>query len=79
VAERNHDQDEHRSCPTRTTGAAPLIVQWITPATCLERQRRNYHKCFTCFFRGAGVMELRPMPIVPPMPRRERPPLDAAP
>jgi len=47
--------DDRRQCPTRASGAQPLIAHHITFATCLERQRRNYHKCFTCSYRGLGA------------------------
>jgi hypothetical protein len=48
-------EKSRRLCPTRASGAHSLIAHWITPATCLERQRRNYHKCFTCQYRGQGA------------------------
>jgi hypothetical protein len=54
--------DTARSCPTRASGNAPLIVQRISLGTCFERQRRNYHKCFTCAFRGVGAGERAPVP-----------------
>lgn len=58
--------DDKRSCPTRTSGALSLIAQWITPATCLERQRRNYHKCFTCQYQGLSAAAiLAPLKSVP--------------
>ena len=49
--------DTERVCPTRDSGHAPLIVQRIALATCFERQRRNYHKCFTCAYRGLAANE----------------------
>ena len=58
--------DDRRLCPTRTSGAYSLIAHWITPATCFERQRRSYHKCFTCSYRGLGASTLLPLPHKPP-------------
>lgn len=60
--------DRKRLCPTRTSGAISLIAQWITPTTCLERQRRNYHKCFTCQYQGlsAEAILTPPLKSVPP-------------
>ena len=48
---------ERRQCPTRPSGPVPLIAHWITLGTCAERQRRLYHKCFTCSYRGKGANE----------------------
>jgi hypothetical protein len=61
--------DDRRLCPTRSNGAHSLIAHWITPATCLERQRRNYHKCFSCEYRGLSAQAvLTPLakPVLPP-------------
>lgn len=52
--------DDRRLCPTRTSGAHSLIAHWITPATCLERQRRSYHKCFTCQYQGLSASAVLP-------------------
>jgi hypothetical protein len=53
-----------RSCPTRSDGAEVLIAHSISTEICHERQRRLYHKCFTCVHRGkaagAGVPALVP-------------------
>jgi len=57
--------DARRLCPTRTSGVASLIAHWITPLTCLERQRANYHKCFTCQYRGLSASAVLP-PTLPP-------------
>jgi hypothetical protein len=32
-----------------------LIVHSISVDTCCDRQRRTYHKCFTCAWRGLAV------------------------
>lgn len=39
---------EDRACPTRIDGAIPLIQGRVTPSQCQAKQRRMYHKCFTC-------------------------------
>lgn len=61
MAERT--AENRRQCPTRESGAHSLIAHWITPAVCLERQRRNYHKCYACQYRGlAADVVLAPVP-----------------
>ena len=42
-----------RQCPTRADGVDSLIAHEIAPATCQERQRKHYHKCYTCAHRNA--------------------------
>jgi hypothetical protein len=69
--------DERRLCPTRTSGAYALIAHWITPATCLERQRRSYHKCFTCSYQGLSPGAVLAPPRPAPLPKLHPPP-DAA-
>jgi hypothetical protein len=44
-----------RSCPTRSDGAEVLIAHSISTEICHERQRRLYHKCFTCVHRGRAA------------------------
>ena len=51
-----------RQCPTRADGADPLIAHGIAPATCQERQRRHYHKCYSCAHRNAPSVNGRPGP-----------------
>jgi len=67
------EQAEFRQCPTRASGAAPLIAHWIAPGSCLERQRRNYHKCFTCAFRGLSAAERPKAAPLAPLGRVARP------
>lgn len=50
MAQPTHER--RRQCPTRCGGTHSLIAQAITVATCFERQRGNYHKCFSCEYRG---------------------------
>ena len=71
MAERRSDTT--RLCPTRSNGAHSLIAQRITPASCFERQRRNYHKCFTCQYQGLGVSAI--LPAARPVPAPKRPAL----
>ncbi|MSR61810.1 MAG: hypothetical protein EXS08_05130 [Planctomycetes bacterium] len=54
--------DDRRLCPTRVGGAHSLIAHWITPATCFERQRSSYHKCFSCQYRGLAADVRLPQP-----------------
>ncbi len=49
----DHRTETSRQCPTRVDGADSLIAHEIAPATCQERQRRHYHKCYTCEHRNA--------------------------
>ena len=47
--------DARRTCPTRADGSEVLIAHRIPVATCQDRQRGMYHKCFTCAYYGAGA------------------------
>ena len=40
-------------CPTRIDGAPVLFAHKVTLAQCQDRQRGQYHKCFTCAFNNA--------------------------
>ena len=51
---------QRRLCPTRSNGAHTLIAHWITPDTCLARQRQGYHKCFACAYRGLAAGAVLP-------------------
>lgn len=69
--------ENRRLCPTRTTGAHPLIAHWITPDVCLALQRKGFHKCFTCAYRGlsaAAVLADAPVRVIEPRaePKRTR-------
>lgn len=70
--------ENRRLCPTRTNGAHPLIAHWITPDVCLGLQRKGFHKCFTCAYRGlaaSAVLADAPTRIIEPRaePKRARP------
>jgi hypothetical protein len=56
--------DARRSCPTRADGTEVLIAHTIPIATCQDRQRGMYHKCFSCAYHGAGaaLAPLRKLP-----------------
>ncbi|MAF65027.1 MAG: hypothetical protein CMJ84_05115 [Planctomycetes bacterium] len=55
MANPTDKQSESRSCPTRLDGAATLIAHRLSTAQCQGRQRKLYHKCFTCAFNNARV------------------------
>ena len=46
------------SCPTRIDGHGVLFAHQVMESMCQERQRDQYHKCFTCVhnnrLRGSG-------------------------
>lgn len=37
-----------RACPTRIDGVTPLFQHKVTVPQCQSKQRKLYHKCFTC-------------------------------
>jgi len=39
---------ETRACPTRMDGGTPLFQHQVTVPQCMSKQRKLYHKCFTC-------------------------------
>jgi hypothetical protein len=39
---------EARQCPTRSEGQPPLFQHRVTANECQNKQRKLYHKCFTC-------------------------------
>ncbi len=41
-------EDSSRICPTRTDGRASLFAHKVGLPQCQERQRKSFHKCFTC-------------------------------
>ncbi|MDP6538017.1 MAG: hypothetical protein QF903_03680 [Planctomycetota bacterium] len=55
MANPTDKQRESRSCPTRLDGAATLFAHRLSPAQCQQRQRKLYHKCFTCALNNAQV------------------------
>ena len=79
---------DRRQCPTRDDGADPLIAHMITSTTCRKRQKRFYHKCFSCVYGNVALgngtpladiiaaMEKAPPTVKPVLPREavEQPP-----
>jgi hypothetical protein len=60
-------------CPTRVDGAPVLFAHKVTLGQCQDRQRGQYHKCFTCAYNNAYVAKNgRPMPIRGPTGREAR-------
>lgn len=50
-------------CPTRIDRAAVLFAHKVTPTQCQDRQRGQYHKCFTCAYNNAYVaLNGKPVP-----------------
>jgi hypothetical protein len=52
-------------CPTRIDGAPVLFAHKVTQLQCQDRQRGQYHKCFTCAFNNAYVMSTNGRALVP--------------
>ena len=50
-----------------------MIEHRIAPSTCQERQRKHYHKCFTCVHRNAGRGGSAGSAVLPPVKRVARP------
>lgn len=44
-----------QTCPTRIDGAPVLFAHKVDRARCQERQRKRYHKCFTCAWNNSYV------------------------
>ena len=40
-------------CPTRVDAAPVLFAHTVTAPMCQQRQRKHYHKCFTCVHNNA--------------------------
>ena len=54
-------------CPTRIDGAPVLFAHKVTQGQCQDRQRGQYHKCFTCAYNNAYVAKNgHPMPVRAP-------------
>lgn len=48
-------QGQARVCPSRRDGADALFAHKVTQAQCQDRQRGQYHKCYTCAYNNAWV------------------------
>ena len=42
-------------CPTRIDGAPALFAHRVSNGQCQDRQRGQYHKCFTCAWNNVFV------------------------
>ncbi|MDZ4773777.1 MAG: hypothetical protein SGI72_11665 [Planctomycetota bacterium] len=42
-------------CPTRIDRAPVLFAHKVTQSQCQDRQRGQYHKCFTCAYNNPYV------------------------
>jgi hypothetical protein len=42
-------------CPTRVDGAPVLFAHKVSQGQCQDRQRGQYHKCFTCAYNNLYV------------------------
>lgn len=45
----------HRVCPTRIDRRPALVIHKVTTSQCHDRQRGQYHKCYTCAYNHAFV------------------------
>jgi hypothetical protein len=55
-------QNGLQSCPTRIDGAPVLFAHKVSAGQCQDRQRGQYHKCFTCAYNNVYVAKHgRPM------------------
>ena len=61
-----------RTCPTRSDGAEILFTHKVTQAKCQDRQRGQYHKCYTCEHNNARAIAA---PRKPSLVTDERPKL----
>lgn len=48
-------RSSHRVCPTRIDRRASLVAHKVTVSQCQDRQRGQYHKCYTCAYNHAFV------------------------
>ena len=55
-----------RQCPTRPDGAEVLIEHRINGGTCQSRQRKHFHKCYSCVHRNSAA-EVRGTVTLPPV------------
>jgi len=56
-------QNGLQSCPTRIDGAPVLFAHKVSAGQCQDRQRGQYHKCFTCAYNNLYVAKHgRPLP-----------------
>ena len=51
----DEEPQDLRFCPTRIDAAPVLFAHKVSEGQCQDRQRGQYHKCFTCAFNNAHV------------------------
>ncbi len=51
-----------RVCPTRTDGVEILFAHKVTLGQCQDRQRGQYHKCYTCAHNNTRTAGKKPAP-----------------
>ncbi len=61
-----------RVCPTRIDASLVLFSHKVASSRCQERQRKGYHKCFTCAYNnnyvdkhGLPSLETQPQALEP--------------
>lgn len=50
-----HPENGLQLCPTRIDGAPVLFAHKLSAGQCQDRQRGQYHKCFTCAYNNLYV------------------------
>ena len=51
----DEEPQDLRFCPTRIDAAPVLFAHKVSEGQCQDRQRGQYHKCFTCAWNNAYV------------------------
>jgi hypothetical protein len=60
-------------CPTRIDRAPVLFAHKVTQTQCQDRQRGQYHKCFTCAYNNAYVaLNGKPVPSAATAPKPQQ-------
>jgi len=57
-------------CPTRIDGAPVLFAHKVDRSRCQDRQRKRYHKCFTCAWNN-NYVALHGEPVITPEPAEQ--------
>ena len=69
-AQTGSPNGELHLCPTRIDGAPALFAHRVSNGQCQDRQRGQYHKCFTCAWNLAWVRAHGAPPPASPVERR---------